>query len=301
MPPGSSPRKSPSADPSPADPSPADPSRAAARALRTSPWGFPVLYLGWAYLFWIPVLRSDTSVWSGWNLVLFLVGGASPLLAGVLLAALTGGRARVADLGRRLIDFRRIPVRWWLVLLTFWLALDLVMALAAVAFGVTSTPLEPDWGLLADPGPLAFLVVLSFVLPAVEEVGLRGYHLDRLQERFGVTTAALINGATWAIWHAPFVAFPGYYANTTFDPALSWWLPMIVLDTVLIVWVYERTGRSILAALVFHGMMNLTGEVLGITAGMYPFVLTGHALAAGAVIVWWRRQDLRRVPPAVPQ
>jgi membrane protease YdiL (CAAX protease family) len=259
-------------------------------AQRVTPWGFPFLYLGWAYLLWIPVLGSDTSVWSGWNLILFLLGGASPLLASVVLAALTGGRARVADLGRRLVDVRRIGLRWWLVLLTFWLAFDLVMALAAVLLRVTAEPLQPDWSMLADPGPLAFLVVLSFVLPAVEEVGLRGYYLDRLQERFDITTAALINGATWAIWHAPFVAFPSYYANTTFDPDLSWWLPMIVLDTVLIVWVYDRTGRSILAALVFHGMMNLTGEILGITAEMYPFVLTGHAVAAALVIVGWRRR-----------
>lgn len=197
----------------------AGPSRAAGLASRMSPWGFAVFYLGWAYLFWIPVLGSDTSVWSGRNLVL----------------------------------------------LAFWLAFDLVMALAAVVLGVTSTPLEPDWALLANPGPIAFLVVLSFVLPAVEEVGLRGY-----------------------------------YADTTFDPALSWWLPMIVLDTVLIVWIYERTGRSILAALLFHGMMNLTGEVLAITAEMYPFVLTGHALAAGAVILWWWHRGVAGEPASSP-
>lgn len=43
-------------------------------ARRTVPWGFPVLYLGWAYLFWSPLPGSETSVWTGRNLVLFLVG-----------------------------------------------------------------------------------------------------------------------------------------------------------------------------------------------------------------------------------
>jgi uncharacterized protein len=143
--------------------------------------------------------------------------------------------------------------------------------------------------LLTDPVALAFPFLLAFVLPAAEEIGLRGWHLDRLIDRFGTTTAALVNGATWAVWHAPFVLLPGYYADTTFDPQLSWWLPMIVLDTVLIVWVYLGTDRSILAALLFHGMMNLTGELLGISPEMYPFVLVGHALAAGAVVVRWRR------------
>jgi membrane protease YdiL (CAAX protease family) len=86
------------------------------------------------------------------------------------------------------------------------------------------------------------------------------------------------------------VVFPGYYANTTFDPDLSWWLPLIVLDTLLFVWVYTRTDRSILAVLVFHGLMNLTGELLGISRDMYPFVVSGYAVAAGAVVVHWHRR-----------
>jgi len=111
-----------------------------------------------------------------------------------------------------------------------------------------------------------------------------------LQERFSTTVAGLINGATWAVWHAPFVALPGYYANTTFDPDLSWWMPLIVLETLLFVWVYNGTHRSILAVLVFHGMMNFTGKLLGISPEMYPFVVSGYAIAAGVLVVWWRRR-----------
>ena len=103
----------------------------------------------------------------------------------------------------------------------------------------------------------------------------------------------MINGVTWAIWHAPFVLFPGYYAETSFDPDLWWWLPIIVLDTLLLVWVYNHTHRSILAVLVFHGMIYLTGEFLGISPEMYPFVLWGHAVAAAAVIASWLRQGAR--------
>lgn len=157
-------------------------------------------------------------MWTGSNLILFLVGGASPLLAGVTLAWLTGGVERVRDLGRRLVDVRRIPARWWLVILVFWLLFDLVMGGAAVLFGVTDRPFDVALDVLTDPATLAFQLVLAFVFPAVEEIGLRGYWFDRLQERFSITVAGLINGGTWAVWHAPFVVFPGYYANTTFDP-----------------------------------------------------------------------------------
>lgn len=223
--------------------------------------------------------------------MLFLVGSASLLLAGVVLAWLTGGAERVRELGRRLVDVRRVPARWWLVVFAFWPVFNVVMAGAALVLGVTDRPFHVTLDVLFDPGTLAFQLVLAFVFPAVEEIGLRGYWFDRLRERFSTTTAGLVNGGTWAVWHAPFVVFPGYYANTTFDPDLSWWIPMIVLDTLLFVWVYTSTNRSILAVLVFHGMMNLTGELLGISADMYPFVVTGYALAAGVLVVWWHRQQ----------
>lgn len=181
---------------------------------------FPLFYLGWAYLFWVPVLLSDESVWAFPNLLWFLIGGASPLLARLGLAALTGGTAQVLDLARRLVDWRRIPGRWWLVILLFWLGLDLAMAGMALWLGIADSPLDVNTSLFFNPGMLLFLLLLSFVFPAIEEIGLRGYYLETLQQHFGPTTSGLVNGTVWAIWHAPFVWFTGYYANTTFNPEL---------------------------------------------------------------------------------
>jgi membrane protease YdiL (CAAX protease family) len=262
-------------------------SRTLARSIR--PWGFPIIYLGWALLFWSPIFGSEESVWTGTNLVLFLVGGASPLIAGVTMAWLTGGAERVRDLGRRLVDLGRISPKWWLVVLLFWLAFDLLTAGAALALGVTDRPIDVRAEVLSDLGAVGFLLLLSFVLPAVEEVGLRGYYLDALQERFGTTVAGLINGGTWATWHASFVYFPGYYANTTFDPEVWWWLPSIVFQTLIFVWVYNNTDRSILAVIVIHGMLNLTGELLGLAPEMFPFQLLFLALVGAALVVSWQR------------
>ncbi|MFC7044537.1 CPBP family intramembrane glutamic endopeptidase [Halobacteriaceae archaeon GCM10025711] len=263
-----------------------------------TPWGFPVVYLGWAYLFWLPIFASDASIWTVPTVLFFLAGGASPLVAAVVLGYLTGGRERLYDLWRRVVDVRRISARWWGVLLGFWLAFDLLLAGAAVALGVTDAPIHVVWAVLTDPATLGLMVLFSFVLPAVEEVGLRGYYLDRLQERFSTTVAGVVNGATWAAWHTPFVWFPGYYANFTFHPELYWWLPNIVFTTLLLVWVYNGTDRSVLAVIVFHGMMNFTGEFLGIAAEMYPFVVSGYALAAALVVVAWRRPAARDGPTA---
>jgi len=274
--------------------------RARALAVKVGVFGFPLVYLGWAYLFWSPIFASGQSVWSFPKIILFLAGGASPLIAGVVLAGLTGGRRRLRDIGSRLVDIRRINVRWLTVILLFWLVFDLLMAGAALVFGITDRPLGIAWDAVSSPQALAFVLLLSFVFPAVEEIGLRGYWLDELQERFNPVVAGLINGATWAVWHAPFVWFPGYYANTSFNPELWWWLPSIVLQTLLIVWVYNGTNRSILAVLLFHGMMNFTGEFLGLAPEIFPFTLIGNILVAAAVVAGSHVMRLGRVSASNP-
>jgi len=245
---------------------------------------FPAVYLGWAYFFWIPVLVSQKPVWEPPSLFWFLAGGASPLLAGVLLTALDGGSSRLKDLFHRLVDWRRIPATWWFIIVFFWLLFDVAMAGVAFLIGISDLPINADWNLLQDPRALAFLLLLSFVFPAVEEIGLRGYYLEALQSKLAPASAALVNGCVWAVWHTPFVWFAGYYANTTFHPELSWWLPMIVCHTVLIALVYNHTHRSILAALVFHGLMNFTGEWLRVSSDMYPFMLIGTVAVTLLVI-----------------
>ncbi|WP_372957749.1 type II CAAX prenyl endopeptidase Rce1 family protein [Marinobacter sp.] len=214
------------------------------------------------------------------------------MLAGVGLAALTGGKARILDLMRRLVDWRQIPGRWWAVILLFWLCMDVAMAGMALLLGITDTPLNVNTTLFFNPGMLLFLLLLSFVFPAIEEVGLRGYYLETLQQDLGPTTAGLVNGTVCAAWHAPFVWFPGYYANTTFNPELYWWLPMIICQTLLMVQVYKQTRRSILAVLIFNGMMNFTGEWLRISPDMYPFMLAGNVLAAALLLLWWHRSKV---------
>jgi len=265
--------------------------RRLAQLVRDNPVvAFPVLYLGWAYLFWTPVVLSQRIVWGFPSILWFLVGGASPFLAGILLAALDGGSRQVLDILRRLLDWRRICGKSWMLLLSFWLLFDLAMAGLGILLGVTPSPLNPDWGLFREPRALLFLALLSFVFPAVEEIGLRGYYLEALQRKWTPTAAGIVNGIVWAMWHAPFVLFAGYYANTTFNPALSWWLPMIVCHALLITYVYNHNNRSLLAVLVFHAMMNFTGEWLRISPEMYPFMLTGTLLIA-AVVVWRLRAE----------
>ncbi|MFA9415410.1 lysostaphin resistance A-like protein [Natrinema sp. HArc-T2] len=265
------------------------------RALeRSQPWAFPTLYLGWAYLFWLPIVASGESVWSVPNVGLFLVGGMSPLLAGLVLLWLEEGRAGLADLRRRLTDRDRIEPRWWLVIVLFYPAFNLLAAGIALATGYTSAPLEViTTDRLLDPTALLLLVAVALVFPTIEEIGLRGYWFDQLQARWSALVASLILGVVWASWHVPLVYMAGYYEGTTFDPALWWWLPSIVLTAIIATWVYNNTQRSVLAVIGLHFVGNLTGETIGFSPELYPAVHLGTALVAIVLVVGWGPESLR--------
>lgn len=269
----------------------------------TAPWGFPLLYLGWAYLFWLPVVASEASVWTYPNVVLFLIGGASPLLAGLVLLWTNHGRAGFADLRRRLFEVDRISGRWWVIILLFYPVFNLGTAAVALVTGFNTEPLVfIGSDRLFDPGALFFLVAFSLLFPAIEEIGLRGYWLDQLQARWSALVSSLILGTVWALWHVPLVYMSGYYEGTTFQPELWWWLPSIVLTAVIATWVYNNTARSVLAVIGFHFFGNFTGETMGFAPELYPFVHLGTAIVVFALVIWFGPGSLRGrdAPQPVP-
>ena len=268
--------------------------RASGLARATAPWGFPLLYLGWAYLFWLPVVTSDASVWTHPNVVLFLIGGSSPLLAGIVLLWANHGRAGFTDLRRRLLDVGRISGRWWVLIVLFYPAYNLVVAAVALVTGFTAEPLAfIGSDRLFDPGGLFFLLAVALLFPAIEEIGLRGYWFDQLQARWSALVSSLILGTVWALWHVPLFYMSGYYEGTTFQPELWWFLPSIVLTAIIGTWVYNNTARSVLAVILFHFFGNFTGETMGFASDLYPFVHIGTVLVAFALVIWFGPGSLR--------
>lgn len=254
----------------------------------STPWGFPVVYLGWAYAWWYPILASGESVWSSPNSLLFVIGALSPILAGIGLLWLTAGRAGLDDLWIRLVDRHRLGIRWMLLIVAFYPAFGLLMGGLAMLIGLTDAPLDligPD-GLL-DPAGMSLIVAVAIVFPIVEEVGLRGYWFDQLQLRWSALTSSLLLGMVWAAWHVPLVYLPGYFGETTFAPELWWWLPNITLMAIIASWIYNNTDRSVIAVIGLHAFGNLAGELMGFSPEMYPFVVGGTlALAAGLVVAF---------------
>ncbi len=237
-------------------------------------------------------------VWSQPNILFIYLGGIGPLLAGLVMTVMMQGRRGFAELWQRLIDVRRIGLGWSMVI---FLLVPLV-TLAAVAIAqLTGSPAQPvDWEPLLDGlrHPVNLLLFSSFIflfgsLP--EEIGWRGYALDRLQERWSAFMASIVLGLAWGAWHVPLFFMENYYQGFGGEPPDPlWFFYDILLTTILITWIYNNTRRSVLAAALFHFMLNLSGEILPASAqvDLYKTALTTAVVIT--VVLWWGAGSLRR-------
>jgi uncharacterized protein len=131
---------------------------------------------------------------------------------------------------------------------------------AAVTLGEASW--EP-----AGPVHLVLLptaLIAGILLGGLEEIGWRGYLQPRLQDRFSALTVGLVIGLVWALWHAPLFLMEST-SQASFSPI--WFTIHAVALSVVLTWVYNSTGGSLLIAVLFHGAIN----------GWYDWTISGLA------------------------
>jgi len=235
-------------------------------------WGFFLIAHGWSWWWWGMALLRGGSVWDWPNESFLYIGGLGPLLAGLIMSMRRKGWAGLVALWRRLIEYRRIGPLWLLVILGLppllnLMALAIDQCLNTTSLAVELRPLAEVCGHPLDLLGLALFILILGPLP--EEIGWRGYALDALQRRWSALTASLILGLAWAVWHLPLFYMADFYTSGgRHPPSLLPFVYNVVLTAVLMTWIYNNTRRSLLGAVLFHFMTNLSGELLP---------LSGHA------------------------
>lgn len=258
----------------------------------------------WTWGFWALAGTTGETVWTWPGTVFFYIGGAGVFLGGIVMSGLAYGRPGLRDLAARTLDPRRVAGRWWAVSFLLFPVLTLAAAATVRVAGAVEAPLDLDGAARQALDPAGFALFVLFILvigPLPEEVGWRGYLLDRLQARWNALSASLVLGLVWWSWHLPLFHLPGYFdafgrATPTPWDFLAGLLPAAVLYT----WVYNNAGRSVLALIVFHFMHNFTGEFLGMAEGVRPIRLGMEWATALAVVVLWGPHTLRRGRPLEP-
>jgi membrane protease YdiL (CAAX protease family) len=97
------------------------------------------------------------------------------------------------------------------------------------------------------------LLVLVAGGPLGEEIGWRGYLMQRLEKSFDPIAAAVLTGVCWAVWHIPMFAFNVEGYNISFFVYLIQTINLSVITG----WVFKKSGQNIIAAILFHTIDNL--------------------------------------------
>jgi membrane protease YdiL (CAAX protease family) len=230
---------------------------------------FFLLTFAFSWMIWIPV-----AVWNPSEALmvgLVLIGAFGPSIMGVVSTYRTGGKEAGRELWQRFFQARRIPLRWWLLILVLFPAMAFMGDLIDSALGGNPPPINTET-LTSPTGFLGFLLLMILGGPLAEELGWRGFALDPLLERGSALSASLILGVIWALWHLPLFFIAGTsQAAIGLGSTVFWlWHIQVVALSVIYTWVYNHTDRSILAAFLLHFMGNSTYSLLADVGGKLP-------------------------------
>jgi membrane protease YdiL (CAAX protease family) len=219
---------------------------------------------GWSGM--LPLLLSESGPfgvlpialpWQPFGVILSVFGLALPAF---LVTAATDGKAGVRDLLRRSLRWR-VGVHWYLIALLGLLVVTLLGALPFLGV-VPLEALAQNWSLLFTvflPG-----VLIPFVLVNLwEELGWTGFMQHTLQERHGPLLASIMVAPPFVLFHLPltFLEAPRItlaVVQLAFVQ-LAVQAIVVVFFRVVIMWLYNGTGRSVLIVALFHSAFNSAG------------------------------------------
>jgi len=222
------------------------------------PWAF------WALAGRISHLPDYPSA-SGLASLFAFAGLLSPVLvAGALFRR---NRRLLDDLLRRFVDLRAGKPVYWLLTLLLMPASILLAQLVSLLFGYSASQFafSEHYSFTSGVFPVWFLLLAA---PLIEELAWHSYGTDCLRSRFSLFSACLLFALFWGIWHMPLSFINDYYHSNLLET--GWihsvnFLVSLFPFVILMNWLYYRTGRSVLAAVVFH-----------VTAGYFNEIFATH-------------------------
>ena len=279
---------------------------------------FLLMAFVFAWTIMLPLLLSESGFgilpfalpWQVFGSLMSIFGLALPAF---LVAAAKDGKEGARELLRRCLRWR-VGVRWYLLALFGLLAITLLGAIPFLGLA----PL----GALARNWPLLFTVFLPGVLvPFVlvnlwEETAWTGLMQHTIQEGRGPMLASVMVAPFFALIHMPGFFVAGFISDekTPLSQFPSVLLQVGILTVfavfirVLIMWLYNGSGRSVLVVALFHSAFNMTNgqkitpELLSLSEGLASLIPSVAVLVLAVLLAVLTRGRLAYEPSrAVPR
>jgi membrane protease YdiL (CAAX protease family) len=237
-------------------------------------WTYLALVVGLSIPFWL----LDSLVGPPGHLPIRLPASALMALTLALAAGILihreSGTVGVRAWLRRALDAGRVRRPVWSIVAAGYMPIAMLVEYAIMrALGRT---LPPPRITLAT---IVVFCVAFLIAAATEELGWTAFALDRMRSCCNALGAALIIGTVWALWHMiPWLSVQ--------SPSWAVWQGMNTISTrVLLVWLYYVSGRSVLAVIVMHAMLNTSEFLFPADGSHYDPFLHFVVVTCTAVVV----------------
>lgn len=197
-----------------------------------------------------------------------VLGGFGPSVVGLALVYLFKGWEGIRGMLSKMVAWRVNPL--FLVFALFGAVLFVVPAMFAGGYLGGAGGVDPSqWTLII----VNFGYALVFGMLG-EELGWRGFALPRIQRDAVALVSGLVIGLVWGLWYIPLWFVPGNIHQSLSFPLF---LAQMVGLSVLITWLYNNTGGSLLIVGLFHAASNTTLGLLPtlpLTVGTLPTLIS---------------------------
>ncbi|NYT19573.1 MAG: CPBP family intramembrane metalloprotease [Methanosarcinales archaeon] len=224
----------------------------------------------------------------GLYMLLMLPGLMAPFLISLVMIFRSGNADLKKDFVNRLINLRLIRPKMLPLFVLIMPLSVLVSIFISLLFGGSVSQFQFTEGFSFSTG---FVPVLLLLLLAAgfEELGWRGYAFDSLQSRHTYFKASLIFSILWSLWHFPLIFVNNSYQYEIFHESIwygvNFFVSIIPLG-MIISWICIKNRKSIIAAIVFHFIVNISQEILDISQTTKCIETVVLIIVAAAIIAY---------------
>lgn len=233
-----------------------------------------------SWLPWAIAIMSDNGIFRLPSDLLLKAGSFMPSIAAIILTALFQGKTGLLKLLNRFFRIR-FKALWYFYSFFLMPVIMIIAFLCAHYFtGLNFNSLLLPL-ILPNVWPVLLIIPYFIIMqgPLGEELGWRGFALNRLFAICSPIKSSLVLGIVWSAWHIPLFFIQGsiqcslanYYG---IGAALLGYTFSTTITAIFMTLLHIKTGGSILMAMVFHGMSNFSHGLVTIIANLYGAVST---------------------------
>ncbi len=233
----------------------------------------PIVYFSFTFVLtfvlWFIGAYLSHQARDGLYTIFMLIGLLTPFIISLFMIIRSKNTELRKNFVNRLFNLKLIRPSIGLTLFYFLIMPVTVLISIAISllFGGSVSQFNFADGFSFSIGSVPILLVL-FLAASFEELGWRGYAFDSLQSKNSFIKASIIFSVLWSLWHLPliFVKESYQYELLSQNPwyAVNFFVSIVPMG-LIISWICVKNRKSIIAAIFFHFIINISQEALAMT------------------------------------